>query len=709
MTILASISTIYLSSALTAGGADFVCSGSLAVNEDEKSGEVYFVSDWPADVHWFGAYLRKGDDRYSIHPEPFVPGGYFVPGEPDKDGRSNFTFVVKPGFVDDSMSQIRFRARHAKNPTPPDAAAVAALGKKAHPRLILKPGDDVFARIKQATATNELLAAAVRHMREYADLTLSTKPNPYKLDGRRLWSQPCTARTFALAQMWKMTGDRRYLDRLEAELRAIAAYPDWNPPHFIDTALFAFDFAIAYDWLYDDWSPEMRNVLAKALIEKALRAAEPDAFWVHNGNNWSQACLCGMLAAAVAIAEREPELAREHIDNAVSFFHEPMEAYAPCGAFPEGVGYWIFATTYQIFAIESLRSAFGTDFGLMDEPGFRATAMFPDMMTGPSGLLFNHSDSGKVRSKSAPLWWFARELGRPDVTTVERKIALASYAAVPGETAGHRCDNCFFPLIWMVDVPKARKNSLPLSWWSGSTVPVAVHTSTRDDPDAIWVAMKGGTAQASHAHADQSSFVLDALGVRWAEDLGGESYGIGEDEHGMKFWDSDNASPRWKYFRLGLEGHNVVTIEGENPNVGGFATISFRRTDPARAGKEIACDLTSIHPAAKSAKRIGSLVAAGKRYAIHDAFSGLKPGTALVWRMNTYAKPTIDGKVVLLERDGRKLRLEASQGEWSIFVPPLPTTNPDPNVVQLQLRVVAESDDVAWSVTFTPVGKDSSK
>ena len=29
-----------------------------------------------------------------------------------------------------------------------------------------------------------------------------------------------------------------------------------------------------------------------------------------------------MLAAAVAIAEREPELARVHIDNAVSFLHD---------------------------------------------------------------------------------------------------------------------------------------------------------------------------------------------------------------------------------------------------------------------------------------------------------------------------------------------------------------------------------------------------
>ena len=172
----------------------------------------------------------------------------------------------------------------------------------------------------------------------------------------------------------------------------------------------------------------------------------------------------------------------------------------------------------------------------------------------------------------------------------------------------------------------------------------------------------------------------------------------------MKFWDSDNDSPRWKYFRLGPEGHNVVTIEGEKPNVGGFATISFRRTGPARAGKEIACDLSSIHPAAKSAKRIGSLAASGKIYAIHDAFSGVKPGTTFVWRMNTYAKPKIDGREVVLEKNGKRLRLEASAGEWSTFVPELPKSNPDPNLVQLQLRVAAdESGDAAWSVTFIPL------
>lgn len=699
MTLLAAV---VLSGAL-ANGADATFSGSLEPAPD-GSARVAFETDWPADVHWFGAYLRKGADRYSIHPEPFVPGGYFAFEKPAPDGRARFAFVVKPGFFDGRVRQILFRARHAANPSPPNASAVAALGETAHPRLMLRPGDDVFARIRAACATNEVLSAAVRHMKDYADKTLGLPPVAYRLDGRRLWSQACTARTFALAQMWKISGDRRYLDRLARELKAVAAYPDWNPSHFIDTALFAFDFAVAYDWLYDDWTEEMRDVLAKALIDKALKAAEPDAFWIHNGNNWSQVCLCGMLAASIAVAEREPGLAHRHIGDAVSFLHEPAEAYAPCGAFPEGVGYWGLATTYHVFAIEFMRSAFGTDFGLADEPGFRETAEFPDMMTGPSGLLFSHSDSGKVRAPLAPLWWFARELGRPDVVAFERGVALRGYAEETGDVttaspSGHRCHDCFFPLVWMADVPKGGKSRMPLRWRSGSSVPITVQTSGRDDPDAIWVAMKGGTAQASHAHADQGSFVLDALGERWAEDVGGESYGIGEAEHGMKFWDSSNESPRWKYFRLGPQGHNLVMIDGETANVGGFATLGFCRCPKSDA----ICDLSALHPSASWAKRTGSLSKDGTSYTISDSFGGLKPGATLVWRMNTYAKPKIDGRAVVLEKDGKRLRLDANDGTWSVSVPQLPAQSPDPGLLQLQLRVRAGAEGRSQiDVTFTP-------
>ncbi len=698
---MTALATIFLSGALT-GGVDVVCADSVNVIGPGQGGTIEFVTDWPADVHWFGAYLRKDADRYSVHPRSFVPGSYFAPLNPDEQGRNRFLFIIKPGF--ECPKRVDFLAKHTANPIPPDAAAIERLGRMEHPRLILKKGDDVFGRVRCAAETNALLAAAIAHMKKFADATLDQPTIKYRPDGRRLWTQPLTSRLFALAQMWKMYGDRRYLDRLEADLRETAAYPDWNPSHFIDTALFTFDFAIAYDWLYDDWSAEMRDLLANAILDKSLRVAEKDAFWIHNGNNWSQVCLCGMLAGAIAVAEREPELARRHIANAVSFLHEPVEAYAPFGAYPEGVGYWNFATTYQIFAIECMRTAFGTDFGLVSEPGFLQTGLFPDMIRGPSGYLFNHSDSGKTRHALPPLWWFARETGRPELVSVERGIDFRNYAIDPTPDANgycpHGCEFCFIPLRWMVDVPEKGTTELPLSWWSGSSVPIAVVRTSRKDPNALWVAMKGGTCEASHGHADQGTFVLDALGERWVEDLGGGDYSIGEREHGMKFWDSGNDSPRWTYTRLGPQGHNVVTIEGEKANVVGFAPLHFCRSD--KRHRTIDCDLSPVHPSVRSARRKGRISGDGTVFSVVDTFTGVKPGTVFVWRMNTRAKATIDGRNLVLDLNGKRMSVRASEGEWSVTELDLPRENPAKDIVQLHLRVKAEAETQSISVVFQP-------
>ena len=92
MTLLASIGTIALLSGSLTNRVDALVEGSLRFAPD-GSGEISFVTDWPADVHWFGAYLRKGEDRYSIHPEPFMAGSYFAPEKPRGDGLNHFKQV----------------------------------------------------------------------------------------------------------------------------------------------------------------------------------------------------------------------------------------------------------------------------------------------------------------------------------------------------------------------------------------------------------------------------------------------------------------------------------------------------------------------------------------------------------------------------------------------------------------------------------------
>ena len=39
-------------------------------------------------------------------------------------------------------------------------------------------------------------------------------------------------------------------------------------------------------------------------------------------------------------------------------------AYAPDGGYAEGPGYWAYGTTYLVWLLSSMDSAFGTDYGL---------------------------------------------------------------------------------------------------------------------------------------------------------------------------------------------------------------------------------------------------------------------------------------------------------------------------------------------------------
>ena len=64
-------------------------------------------------------------------------------------------------------------------------------------------------------------------------------------------------------------------------------------------------------------------------------------------------------------------------------------------------------------------------------------------------------------------------------------------------------------------------------------------------PDATYVAIKGGSPGLSHAHMDVGAFVMDADGVRWADDLGMQDYESLESK-GVKLWGKTQDAERWK-------------------------------------------------------------------------------------------------------------------------------------------------------------------
>ena len=67
-------------------------------------------------------------------------------------------------------------------------------------------------------------------------------------------------------------------------------------------------------------------------------------------------------------------------------------------------------------------------------------------------------------------------------------------------------------------------------------------------------------------HLDLGSFVFDNFGQRWAIDLGADNYGL------PGYFTSPK---RWSYYRLGTEGHNTITINGENEGLDAKAPLSL--------------------------------------------------------------------------------------------------------------------------------------
>ncbi|MBP5320517.1 MAG: heparinase, partial [Kiritimatiellae bacterium] len=404
------------------------------------------------------------------------------------------------------------------------AERVSAAAQTPHPRLFATIG--TFQTVKAKIATDELTRLGAESVRSDADQLLARKPAERIQTGRRLLdvSRNVLFRSTTLAMAYRLYGDDRYLKRAQEELCAAARFTDWNPSHFLDVAEMALAVAIGYDWLYNELDPAARDMIADGLTRHALR--QPEGGWSRARNNWGQVCHAGLTAAALALAERDPETAATVIHRAVVNLPRPMGVYAPNGCYPEGPGYWSYGTDFNVIAIDLLENALHTDFGLGSLPGFRETATFLEYVTGPSGKVFNYADGGMGRGTDCALWWFAKRLKRPDLLVPFERGAYIAYATRRHRITDTRGGDRLFPLtlLWLQPVPTDLKPQLPLLWDAKGPQPITIQRSGWDNATDLFIGLKAGSPSGNHGHMDGGSFVLDAEGIRWAYDLGAESY-----------------------------------------------------------------------------------------------------------------------------------------------------------------------------------------
>jgi hypothetical protein len=527
---------------------------------------------------------------------------------------------------------------------PARAEEVLSHLKRQHARLLIDEAG--FADLKHRIATDETLRAWDQQLqKEAGKLLTASLPQHVLPDGIRLLStsRQTLDRSYLLSLMFRLHGDRRYADRLWQEVQTVAAFPDFNPAHFLDTAEMTHALAIAYDWLYDTWSESQRGVIRQAIVRLGLepgrKVYRSGKGWPTCDHNWNQVCNGGMTLGALAVGDEEPRLAEEILRDAVASVPRAMHNYAPDGAWGEGPGYWGYATAYDMAMFAGLQSALGTDFNLSKSEGFAETGLFPIYMTGPTGRCFNFSDSGDRVGGGAHLFWLAERFHLPVCTWF-------------GQTNGRLSAG---GMIWYRQPgqdPAAA--GLPLDkYWRH--VEVVTMRSRWNDPQAVFVGMQAGSNRVNHNHLDLGSFVLDGLGQRWAMDLGADDYNL-PGYFGGK---------RYDYYRLRAEGHNTLVIQPDRkPDQDPQATAQISRYV---SRPELAYAVADLTPAyAKQASRVERGVALIDRNYVLVQDEVTARGAEVWWFMHTPA-------TVSLSDDGRTATLSQGKARYQarIIAPPV--------------------------------------
>ncbi len=551
-----------------------------------------------------------------------------------------------------------------------------------HPRLIAT--DERLEQIREIIKSNETAKKFYSSLKEDAEKLLEEPPVEYVLAGPRLLSQSrrCLSRIYILALIYRLDGDTRFLERAKTELNAAAAFPDWNPSHFLDTAEMTHAFGIGLDWLYNSLNQDERDSLQKTIIEKGIKpyleGFENDVWWTKAIHNWNQVCHGGIGIGALAIADKEPALAKDVLTRAVRKLPDALAGYAPDGGWNEGPGYWHYATRYTVYFLSALETALGKDFGLSDSTGFNRAGHFRVYFTSPIGEIFNFADASGNLADAHEMFWLTRRFNEPVYAWHQLEFLKEPTA---------------LDLVWFRDeTNNPQKGEWPLdAYFKG--IDVIFLRSAWDDPNATFIGFKGGDNKANHSHLDLGSFVMDADGVRWAVDLGSDNYNL------PGYFSKDGQ--RWTYYRLNTQSHNTLLIDGLNQDTKAHAPILQFKSKPQFA--YAITDLSEAYGAAQCERGVAMLER--RHILIQDEVKTEQPAD-ITWNMLTAANVEIDGNTATLTQDSKVLQIRILSPENGFFKtesanPPEPQGQQD-HIKKLVVGLPEKTSSSRISILMSP-------
>lgn len=480
-------------------------------------------------------------------------------------------------------------------------------------------------------------------------------------------------RMIILGYAWQISGDMKYAERAWKELENVCSYDDWCNSHFLASAEMALAVSIGYDWFFDYLNDGQKALLSEKTWDYAIDSALNDNHWfTWSKNNWNSICYSGIGIACMAFAENNPEAAAKFLEMCYESMPIAFKNFTPDGVYAEGPGYCQSGMNSIVYFIASSRNYFGSDFGMSEIPGFRELGYFPVYITTPTGM-FNFGDNKAEQCYTPVLHWYASEYDSPLLSAYQMTDAPSDFVADTSDSTernGSGKEDALSSLWYNRDFAQSDIDfsNEPLFRYLDSDAgqPLVLMRSAYLDENAAFAGIKGGYNFINHGDLDIGTFVFDAMGERWAEELGPGSYDA------PNYFLNTPAGGRWKNYCKRAEGQNTLVI---NPNATlddqyVLAECDFSSYDETEGGGKAVLDMTDAY-------RMNGASKVTREFELYNN-SCLKitdkvrciVTSDIYWFMHTKAdiEITDNGKTAILTINGKQMKaILSGDGEFSVM------------------------------------------
>lgn len=548
------------------------------------------------------------------------------------------------------------------------------LTNAGHPRLFIDA--DGFVRLKEKVTTNkannEILYKLHQAVMDRADQVLSKKPDFNKAGDHTT----IVDNILSCAYAYKITGRDYYLTKVRADLEKTCKLPNWDPKG-LSLGEIPLAVAVGYDWLYYDLSLAERKMIHQALVEKGIKEVLKKDMSSSLGN-WNSITLGGASMASLAIYEKDKKIARDQIEKAYKE-NKPVveEIYSPHGNYSEGADYWNYGTSFQVCFMSCLQDLFGHTGGIAETEGFMESGKFALYLHGTMETQFSYNDGGATKDNPhITSWWYAaKQKDQSLVFCEKRQMDNGRYSKT---NLNDRLHFRLLPaIVTMISDFDFNPNEIvpPTDeiWKGDGQMPVfMVRRGWNFDDTDVFLGVKGGFCYASHAHMDMGSFVFEADGIRWSDDIMRPSYSkwfAALQAAGSRSGDWSQKGLRWDTFRINNLCHSTISAYSNDGSVkdkihptdyyvDGFASMDKVIDSDGEQG--VVVNMTGpMYGQVTKATRTVKLVN-GTDLVVEDEITALPSlDCKLEWRMLSISESTKEADKIVLNKNGKKRYLSA--------------------------------------------------